>query len=900
MPPLPTLARWLVDRLIPEEWRDSVAGDLMEERLRRRASGRTSGPIWTVTAAARVAYALARERRGTPRQGAEIVNRISIDGVIADFKQAARGLRANRAHTAMAVLTLALGIGANAAVFNLANWLIFRPLPGVQAQERLVAVGFGTPEGARGGISFIDYEAIRDGTPALEAFSGFQSFALHVARDGAQNGGTARRLDAEVVTGSYFDVLSGAVTRGRGFTASEGTDAGQPPVVVVSHRIWTRDFAGAADVLGRTILVNGHPFTVIGVTARGFHGASRTGAVDLWVPIAQHRQAIPQFPRTLLTNRQSRVLFGLIGRLRQGSSADIAAAQIEAARAGIAARESGDSRIAKWRFTVYPGVEARPWIRERLTRAIVLLLGTVGLLLVLTCANVGNLMLARAASRRSEIATRVALGASRFRVMRLLSAESLLLSGVAALLAVAFAWGTAAALEGTVVMQGLPPLDRAQVDLRVLGYAIALSIVVACAAGLLPAFSLSRVDVSSALHEAGRSQTVGRRRLRHALTTTQVAVSLVLLLGAALLTRSMITRLAIDPGFDPASVLTFSVEPGLQGYSGTRRVTFYRDLLDRVRSVPGVRAAGLAWLQPFSQGASDTSFHLEGTPAETAVSAEHNAVSAGFLAALGVSILEGRDFSEDEFQRPDDKGGGVVIVSESLARRLSDSAPIVGRRIVMTYPEGRVRTIVGVVRDTRQRRVATVSTEMLFEPFGQSFATGWASVLVGLSGSSDAVSSEIPRRVAAIDPTLPIYDLERLDRSFRKQFADDILVMQLTVVFSVLAMALAAVGLHGVLARTVADRRREFGIRAALGATPGGLAGLVSREAAAVLIAGAVLGLGTGWWLVRFIEARLFGITPLDPASILFALLLVSVVTLASSLPAARRAARLDAAALLK
>jgi predicted permease len=896
MIPIPRLARWLVDRLIPADWRDSVAGDLMEERSRRRAGGRPAGSLWAALAAARVAIALARARRGTPRQGAEPVPRISIDGVIADFKQAARGLRAHRGHTAMAVLTLALGIGANAAVFNLANWLIIRPLPGVRAQERLVAIGFGTPEGARGGISFIDYQTIRGGTPALEAFGGFQSFALHVA----QQGGSARRLDAEVVTGSYFDVLAGAVTRGRGFTSAEGADAGQPPVAVVSHRLWRRDFAGAPDVLGRAILVNGHPFTVIGVTAPGFHGASRTGAVDLWVPIAQHRLAIPQFPRTMLSNRQSRVLFGLIGRRREGATLEVAAAQIDAARAGISAAAPGDSRMAKWRFSIYAGVEARPWIRERLTRAIVLLLGTVGLLLVLTCANVGNLMLARAASRRSEIATRAALGASRLRIVRLLGAESLLLSGMAAAIALAFAWAAAAALEGTVVMQGLPPLDRAQLDLRVLAYAVALSVAVACLAGMLPAFSLSRVEVTSALHEAGRSQTAGRRRLRHALTTTQVAVSMVLLLGAGLLTRSMITRLAIDPGFDPSSVLTFSVEPGLQGYAGAKRQAFYGDLLDRVRSVPGVRAAGLAWLQPFSQGAADVSFHVEGAPAEPAVSAEHNAVSAGFFAALGLPIAQGRDFSAEEFQRPDDAGGGVVIVTESLARRISGAAPVVGRRIVMTYPEGRVRTIVGVVGDTRQRRVATVSTDVLFEPFGQSFPTGWASVLVGVSGNGGAVMSEIPRQVAAIDPTLPVYDVERLDRSFRKQFADDILIVQLTIVFSALATALAAVGLHGVLARAVADRTREFGIRAALGATPGGLAGLVSREAAGVLAAGAGLGLAAGWWLVRFIEARLFGITPLDPVSILGALVLVSFVTLASSMPAARRAARLDAAALLK
>ena len=893
-PPLPPPARWLIDRMVPPEWRDSVAGDLTEEGARRRAAGQRAGSIWTIAAAARIGVGLAYERRHVPGQ-VESRRRFTMDGIAADFRHAFRGLRAHRAHTAMAVLTLAIGIGANAAVFNLANWLIFRPLPGVRAQDRLIAAGFGSADGVRSGVSFVDFRALRDGAPALRAFAGYQSFALHVA----PKGGSPRRIAGEVVTGSYFDVLEGAVAFGRGFTAAEGTNPDAAPVAVISHRIWTRELAAAPDAVGRTILVNSHPFAVIGVTTRGFHGASRTGATDIWVPIAQHRRAIPQYPRTMLTNRQSRVLFGLIGRLRDGATPEVASAQLDAARAGISAANPEDSRMAKWRFDVQPGVEARPWIRERLTRAIVLLLGTVGLLLVLTCANVGNLMLARAASRTGEIATRLALGASRLRVARLLCAESLVLSAMAAALAIAFAWWTAAAFEGTVIMQGLPPLDRAQVDGRVLAYAAGVSIVVSCLAGVLPAFSLWRVNVSSSLRDAGRSQTAGRRRLRHALITAQVAVSALLLLGAALLTRSMMTRLAIDPGFEPSSVLTFSVEPGLQGY-GPRQEPFYRDLLEQVRTVPGVRGAGLVWLQPFSQGAADTSFRLEEAPADQRVSAEHNAVSPGFFGALGLPIVAGRDFTDAEFQRSDESGGGVVVVTESLARRVFGPAPAVGRRIVMTFPEGRVRTIVGVVRDTRQRRVTTVSTEMLFEPFGQSFPSGWASVLVGLTGDDAPVASEIRRRVAAIDPTLPIYDVERLDRAFRKQFADEFLIVRLTAVFSILAMVLAAVGLHGVLARTVADRTREFGIRAALGATPGGLAGLVSREAGRVLLAGLAIGLTAGWWLVGFIEARLFGIAPLDGVSILTAVTLVSVVTLVSSVPAARRAARLDAAALLR
>ena len=818
-----------------------------------------------------------------------------MDGLLADCRQAVRGLRANRTHTVVTVLTLALGIGANAAVFNLANWLIFRPLPGVHAQDRLVAIGFGSAEGVRSGVSVVDFETLRAGAPALQALAGYQSFALHVA----PKDGLPARVDAEVVTGGYFDVLAGAVARGRGFSIDEGRNPDVAPVAVISHRLWTRDFSGTPDVLGGTVLVNSHPFTVIGVTAPGFHGASRTGATDVWVPIAQHRFAIPQYPRTLLSSRQSRVLFGMVGRLRDEATLEVASAQFDAVRAAISATDPKDFRMGKWRFDLHAGVEARPWILERLTRSMILLLGIVSLLLVLTAANVGNLILARAASRRGEVATRVALGASRFRVARLLCVESLLLSSLAATLALALAWMTAAALEGTVVMQGLPPLDRAQMDLRVLLYAFTVAAGVSCAASMLPAVWLWRVDVSSSLRDAGRSHAGGHRRLRHVLTTAQVAMSVLLLLGAALLTRSMMTRLAIDPGFDPSSVLTFSVEPGLQR-DRTRQEAFYRELVDRVRTISGVRGAGLVWLQPFSQGAGDAEFRPEDAPADQQVSAEFNGVSPGFFAALGLPILQGRDFTDEEFLRDDETGGGVVVITESLARKAFGQMPAVGRRIVMRYPEGRVRTVVGVVRDTRQRRVTTISPEMLFEPFGQSFPSGWASVLVGLDGAEAPIVAEIRRRMATIDPTLPIYNVERLDRAFAKQFADDLLILRLTTVFSILAVLLAAAGLHGVLARSVADRTREFSIRAALGATPRGLAGLVSAEAALVLAAGVTLGLTAGVWLVRYIEARLFGVTPLDALSIGTAVALVSLVTFLSSVPAARRAARLDTAHLLK
>ncbi|MGE5838087.1 MAG: ABC transporter permease, partial [Acidobacteriota bacterium] len=476
---LPPPARWLLALLVPEDWRDSVAGDLIEERARRRARKQAAGAVWTTAATARIAAGLALERRRDLTANTRAtVRRITMDGLLADLKQAARALRAQPGYTATAALTLALGIGANTAVFNLANWLLFRPVPGVVRQDRLVSIGFGSASGVqvRSGVSYVDFETLRNRTPALKSLAGYQSFALHIAPPG----GSPQRLDAEVVTGAYFHVLEGALARGRGFSADEGSNPAAAPAAVISHRLWTRGFGSASDIIGRPVLVNGHPFIVIGVTTRGFHGASLTGSTDLWVSVAQHTAAIPQYPRSLLSMRQSRLFFGMTGRLDDGARVETAAAQLDAARATIAAAHPEDSRMTKWRFDVVPGVESRPWVLGRLSRTMTLLLGVVGLLLALTCANVGSLLLARATARSGEAATRLALGASRMRVGRLLGAESLLLSLVASVPAIAIVWWSAAAFEGTVITQALPPLDRAEIDLRVLAYAIGSATIVAC------------------------------------------------------------------------------------------------------------------------------------------------------------------------------------------------------------------------------------------------------------------------------------------------------------------------------------------------------------------------------------------------------------------------------------
>ena len=894
-PRLPRLATWMLAALVPDEWRDSIAGDLMEERDRRRAAGQSAGVIWSCAAALRVAGNLARDRRRPLVSNADSgTRRLTMDGLRLDLYQAIKGLRTQRLYAAVAIAILAVGIGANAAVFNLMNWLILRPVPGLARPAELITI---TATGKTGSfmapISVPNFEALRSGLTSLSGFAAYQSNPMHIAAPPA----TPRRVEAEVVSGNFFDVLGGAIAAGRGFAADEGASPAAAATIVISHRLWRSDFAGRADIVGQTLVVNGKPTTVIGVAIEGFHGARLTGDADLWIPIAQHAIALPQYKTPILTSRRATPFFGLVGRLAPGATIAQVESQAEAVRAALFAEFPDDARLGRLRFAVSAGTESRPWVRTRLTSALTLLMGLVSLLLALTAANVGNLMLARAKQRESELATRLAIGATRARLARLLIIESGVLSLAAGVVALAIAAGVSRLLEGTVVLQGLPPMTRAALDWRVFAFAIVVTMAISVAAGLIPALAGTRVDLASTLRAAGRSLSARRRRLRQTLTAAQIAVSLTLLVGALLLTRSMFSHLATNVGFEASHVLAFSVEPGLQGY-GPRQEQFYQQLVTAVREVPGVRASALAWLQPFSQGAADTRFKLADVPGDQQFSANSNMVSPGFFATLGLPIVDGRDFTDVEFQRSDEGGRGVVILTETLARRAFPTGSAVGRRIIV--PDNRVRTVVGVVGDTKLQRVASAESDMVFEPFGQMFPTGWASMLVRIDGADAEIVPRLRQAVLGIDAALPIYDITRLDAAIARQFADAILISRLTLAFAVIATLIAAVGLYGILTRGVAERHREFGIRAALGAAPARVARLVTNEAFLVLAVGLAAGIGLSAALSRVLASRLAGVTAADPWSYGVAAAVLGVATMIAAWPAARRAARIGASAVLR
>ena len=428
--------------------------------------------------------------------------------------------------------------------------------------------------------------------------------------------------------------------------------------------------------------------------------------------------------------------------------------------------------------------------------------------------------------------------------------ESVLLSLGAGALALVLAALVGRALEGVVVLQSLPPMDWPLLDWRVFAFACAASLVVACGAGVFPALAGSRVDLHTALRDDARTHTSGRRRLRQGFAVAQVVISVSLLVGALLLVRSMDARRAIDPGFNASRVLTFSVEPQLQGYDEARGAAFFPALVDRVRQLPGVRAAGVAWRSPFALIGADDRVWVPDREDATRTDVEYNFVSNGVFEALGLEIVAGRDFTEAEVFHGA-AGDGIVIISESLAKRLFGDTPAIDRMVARRDPAGTRERVIGVVADMRETRILEPVQPLLFTPIRQGYMQ-WGSILVGLDAPAREVIPAVRQAVAAIDPTLPIYNAETLDATIGRQLANDALLTQLTTSFAVLALVRRGVGTLRRAARGVAERRREFGIRSALGASPASVARLVSGEAARVILVGLAIGLATSWWLARF------------------------------------------------
>lgn len=798
-----------------------------------------------------------------------------------DLRYAWRQVARAPGFAALAILMLGLGIGATTTIFSVINTLFLRPPAHVHRPDRLVAIytsDFSGPAfGASSHPDFLDFATGASGLAAVAASSP-RPFSVAAGQ---------RRFRAlgEMVSRNYFGVLGVPLALGAGFSPTGAeTDA------IIGHGVWQRDFGGDQDVIGRTIRLSGRSFTVVGVAPEGFHGSIRGVRMEVWTPLAAQRVLDPA--DDMLANRGDRGL-SLVGRLRDDATTEMVQTQLALVAARLhAAYPEGwtDVSGAPRRVTVLPEREARifPSIRGGVTQFLGLLMGVAALVLVVCCANLANLLLARATARRRELAVRLALGGGRSRLVSQLLTEGLLLAALGGCLGIALAlWATD--LLGTFQPPlPVPVLLEFPLDGRILAFTVAVSAATVLLSALLPALRATRLDAATALRGGIAAAAVRRFGLRDALVVGQVAVSIVVLAAAGLFLTSLHNAASIDPGFRADGLATVRVELGVQGYDSTRGRAFYAELERRVLGTAGVEAVAFAEVLPLGLAGLRRGVEVEGyVPAEGEdMEFGTNTVSAGYFRTMGISVVHGRGFE------PSDRPGGapVAVVNESFARRFWPGENPVGRRF--STGSGGSREIVGVVRDGKYRSLSEAAQPHFYQPFEQAYQPDM--VLVARArGDARSLLAPLTREIRALDPDLPV-ESGTIEEHLGLALLPQRIGTAVLGTFGAVAALLAAFGLFGLMSYMVSQRTREIGIRVALGARARDVRMMVVRRALALTLTGLVLGLTGAAAAAQVLRTFLVGVRPTDPVILLsVGVLFAAVALLASWLPA-RRAAAVD------
>ena len=798
-----------------------------------------------------------------------------------DVQYALRMLRQQPGFTVIVLLTLALGIGATTAIFSVVNAVILRPLP-FPRSERLVRL---FENNQQRGWSTFSVAPANFADWARESRTFESMVAMGTGSAAIMVDDAAEQVPATVATMELFSVLRSTPILGRTFVQGDD-EPGALPIAVIGHGLWRRSFGGDASIVGRIVTINDRPTTIVGVMPEGFGRGNPD--TDLWLPLTIDRARAERGGRSL------RVL----GRLTDTATLDSARGEMQAIAESLAREHPAN---AGWGITLLRLEDVV--VSAGIRRTLLLLFGAVLFVLLIACVNVANLLLVRGIGRQREIAIRMALGASRVRLLKQLLTESLLLALLGGVLGTfVAAWGTELLLA--LAPAGFPRLFEVKLDARVLGACFAATLAAALVFGLVPALQAMTARPDKALKETTRGGTAdpGRRRLSRAFVVAEIGLAVVLLVGAGLLTRSFI-RLSTQPiGFDPEQTLTFSLSLPEARYGSPQAVSlFYRDALDRIRALPGVVAAGATHALPFSGMDSVRPFIREGeSPAgENAPNAEYRLVTPGYFAAMGIPVARGRDFTaSDTVGQP-----GAIIVNESFARQFLGGKEPIGQRLRQAgdNPEIPWMTVVGVVGDVRHSGLAAEMRPEMFWPEPQAT---WGATLnrhrrgltlvVRTTGDPARFTSTIRAQMAAIDPNRPMID-PRPMRDLVSRSADvQRFSMALLAVFALVGLMLAAAGVYGVISYTVASRRREMGIRLALGAHPRSLVSEVLRSGFVLALSGAGLGLMAAWAMDDMLRTLLFETAPRDTLTFVsVTLLLLSAAFLACLLPA-RRASRVD------
>jgi len=818
------------------------------------------------------------------------------------MRYAIRTLRKAPLFTAVAVFSLALGIGANTAIFTLINQLILQLLPVRNPQELVLFTAHGSHYGSNTGANSISYPMYQDFRDKNEVFQGM--FCRYGTLLSLTADGRTELVIGELVSGNYFPVLGVGAALGRVFTAQDDLIQGGHPLAVLSYGFWKTRFAGDPGVLGKKIVVDGYPLTIVGVSQAGFDGVEPGSTVQVRVPMMMKKEVIPGRFYSL-NNRRGRFVQAF-GRLKPGMTLEKAKAglqplfhqmlQMEVEQKEFAtATPYTKQQFLKMSMDLLPASKGRSFLRQQFYNPLLALMAIVALVLLIACSNVANLLIARATSRQKEIAVRLALGAGRRRLIAQLLAESILLSAAGGLAGLGLAVLMDKALIGFLPVAVTPVNLTSTPDARVLGFTLAVSVLTGLLFGLVPALQSTRPELAGTLKDQAGAVVGGTSvLLRKSLVVAQVALSLLLLIGAGLFVQSLKNLKGVNPGFQTDNLLSFAVNPTLNGYSDERCFEFYRQLADHLTAVPGVSSAALAIMPVLDGNEWDSTVTVEGysTKQGEYVDPHMQFVSPGFFDTLGIHVLLGRDFTlRDEKNAP-----RVAIVNERFAKRYFGAGNPIGRHLGMGGDPGTKLDveIVGVVSDTRYESIRDEIPYEVYQAYRQMpFVQGMTAYLRA-KGDPANLFPTLRQVVHGVDANLPVYRMRTLEQQVDKSLVTERMLAMLATVFGCLATVLAAVGLYGVMAYMVARRTREIGIRMALGAGGGSVIWMVMREVLLLAAIGVTIGLPAAWAVTRLVQTQLFGIDPADvPTMALAACGIASVALLSGYLPA-RRAIGID------
>jgi len=842
-----------------------------------------------------------------------------VEMVGRDFAYALRTLRRSRGFAVVAALTLALGIGANTAIFTLLDQILLRLLPVKNPQELVLLTMRGHHYGSNWGGNAISYPMYRDFQDHNEVFSGmFSRFPDHVS---LTFGGQSERVAAELVSGTYFPVLGVSTVLGRAIGPDDDRVPNGHPLVMLSYDFWRQRFGGDPQIVGKTMLVNNHQMTIIGVAQAGFDGVELGYATKIFVPMMMEKEIIIGNDK-MLTDRRSRWV-NAFGRLKPGMTVTKAKASLQPFMHSMLEMEVKEAafrnasvydreQFLKCWIDLWPGSQGRAELRTELSTPLWVLMATTGMVLLIACANIANLLLTRATGRQKEIAVRLAMGATRGRIVSQLLIETLSLSALGGILGLALAFWADKALMAIYLPSDANGLNISTApDFRVLLFTLAVSVVTGIVFGLAPALQSTRPDVGRTLKDQAGAVVGGSHgRLRNALVVTQVAVSLLLLIGAGLFLRSLKNLSNLGPGFRAERLVGFNIDPSLNGYSVERLKVFYEQLTESLSSIPGVQSAGLASMRIMENNEWDSSMTVEGYTApkpEDRAQPFMNSIGPGYFATMGIPIVAGRDFRltdnrevkrEDLTSEPENERWTptAVIINEKFARKYFAGRNPVGMHVGFGSDPGTPTQmeVIGVVKDVKYTNLRDEIPEQAFIPYMGSRGVSEMTVYLRTVGEPNQLMASIRAKVREMDANLPIYAMRTMDEQISNSLSTERMIASLSTVFGFVATILAIIGLYGVMSYSVAQRTREIGIRVALGADSGKVIWMVMRDVLLLISIGVAVGVPAALVLTRVVKSQLYGLQAHDPWTLVVATGLLALVACAAGYVPALRASRVD------